>query len=210
MDTGLQTRINESISQANKGTLTTDALIRLVNDCIDQSPDRDIVHQFLDLAHFQEVAKIISAAGLTEDWLERIIQLIDHSQFHVGYMIEQRAQRYGEKTVFNMIHGDDLTTLSYQELWSKIQMTGKALSVLEKPEEPPVIGLLTHNQLNGALVDLACLSFGVRVIPIPLNSTSEHLSFILKQSEISHLFVGGKTGVRLWNEIQQNHDISLP
>ena len=167
MDTGLQTRINESISQANKGTLTADALIRLVNDCIDQSPDRDIVHQFLDLAHFQEVAKIISAAGLTEDWLERIIQLIDHSQFHVGYMIEQRAQRYGEKTVFNMIHGDDLTTLSYQELWSKIQMTGKALSVLEKPEEPPVIGLLTHNQLNGALVDLACLSFGVRVIPNP-------------------------------------------
>ena len=209
MDTELQTRINESISQANKGTLTADALIRLVNDCIDQSPDRDIVHQFLDLAHFQEVAKIISAAGLTEDWLERIIQLIDHSQFHVGYMIEQRAQRYGEKTVFNMIHGDDLTTLSYQELWSKIQMTGKALSVLEKPEEPPVIGLLTHNQLNGALVDLACLSFGVRVIPIPLNSTSEHLSFILKQSEISHLFVGGKTGVRLWNEIQQNHDISV-
>ena len=59
MDTGLQTRINETISQANKGILNADALIRLVNDCIDQSPDRDIMHQFLDLAHFQSVAKTI-------------------------------------------------------------------------------------------------------------------------------------------------------
>ncbi len=209
MDTGIQTRINESISQAKSGTLKADALIRLVNDCTDQSPDRDIIHQFLDLAHFREIAKIISSAGLADDWLDRIVKLIDSSQFHVGYMIEQRAKRYSEKTVFNLIHGDNLTTLSYQELWSKVQMTGKAISVLEKPEISPVIGLLTHNQLKGVLVDLACLSFGFRVIPIPLNSTSEHLSFILDQSEISHLFVGGKTGVRLWNEIQQNHDMSV-
>ncbi|HIN02499.1 MAG TPA: GNAT family N-acetyltransferase [Candidatus Marinimicrobia bacterium] len=209
MDTGLQTRINETISQANKGTLNADALIRLVNDCIDQSPDRDIMHQFLDLAHFQSVAKTISQAKVSEKWLERVVQLIDLSQFHTGYMIEQRAKRYGDITVFNMIHGDDLTTLSYKKLWLKIQFTGKALSVLEKPEEPPVIGLLTHNQLNGVLVDLACLSFGFRVIPIPLNSTSEHLSFILNQSEVSHLFVGGKTAIRLWNEVHHNHDISV-
>jgi hypothetical protein len=136
MDTGLQTRINESISQAKSGTLKADALIRLVNDCTDQSPDRDIIHQFLDLAHFREIAKIISSAGLAEDWLGRIVKLIDSSQFHVGYMIEQRAKRYSEKTVFNLIHGDNLTTLSYQELWSKVQMTGKAISVLEKPRTP--------------------------------------------------------------------------
>ena len=207
MDTGLQTRINESISQAYKGNLTADALIRLVNDCLDQSPDREIIHQFLDLAHFQSVAKIISKANVTEEWLEQVVRLIDLSQFHTGTMIQQRAKRYGDKTVFNMIRGDDLHTLSYSDLWSKIQMTGKALSVLGGPEKPPVIGLLTYNQLNGVLVDLACLSFGIRVIPIPLNSTSEHLSYILKQSEINHLFVGGKTAIRLWNEVHHNYDI---
>ena len=123
MDTGLQTRINESISQAYKGNLTADALIRLVNDCLDQSPDREIIHQFLDLAHFQSVAKIISKANVTEEWLEQVVRLIDLSQFHTGTMILQRAKRYGDKTVFNMIRGDDLHTLSYSDLWSKIQMT---------------------------------------------------------------------------------------
>ena len=67
MDTGLQTRINESISQAYKGNLTADALIRLVNDCLDQFPDRKIIYQFLDLAHIQSVAKTISEAKVAEE-----------------------------------------------------------------------------------------------------------------------------------------------
>ena len=209
MDTGLQTRISESITKAKNGTITADESIRLVNDCLDQSPDREIIHQFLDLAHFQSVSKIISKANLTEDWLKRVVQLIDHSQYHTGTLIEQRAKRYGKKTVFKIIRGENLQTVSYSDLWSKIQMTGKALSVLEKPENPPIIGLLTYNQLNGVLVDLACLSFGFRVIPIPLNSTNEHLSFILKQSKVTHLFVGGKTAIRLWNDVQPSHTISV-
>ena len=115
MDTGLQTRINESISQAYKGNLTADALMRLVNDCLDQSPDRKIINQLLDLAHIQSVAKTISKAKVTEEWLERVVQLIHLSQFHTGTMIEQRAKRYGDKTVFNMIHGNALHTKSYSD-----------------------------------------------------------------------------------------------
>ena len=64
MDTGLQTRINESISRAYKGNLNTDALMRLVNDCLDYSPDRKIMHHLLDLAHIQSVAKIIFISSL--------------------------------------------------------------------------------------------------------------------------------------------------
>ena len=113
MNTGLQNRINKSISQAYKGNLIADALMHLVNDCLDHPPDQKIIHQFLDLAHIQSVAKTISKAKVTEEWLERIVRLIHLSQYHTGTMIEQRAKRYGDKTVFNMIHGNDLHTMSY-------------------------------------------------------------------------------------------------
>ena len=179
METGLQTRISETIVQAKNNSLRADELMILVHDCIEQTPDRETIHYFLDLAHFQEVAETITTAKLTEEWLSKIVQLIEQSQFHLGYLIEQRAKRYRDKTVFNLIHGDDLTSISYKELWLKIQFTAKALSVLKQSDESLVIGLLTHNQLKGAYVDLACLSFGIRIIPIPLNSTTEHLSFIL-------------------------------
>ncbi|GIS55025.1 hypothetical protein Ct9H90mP29_20670 [bacterium] len=56
--------------------------------------------------------------------------------------------------------------------------------------------------MNCTLVDLACLSFGFKVVPIPLNATSEHVSFILEHSEITHLFLGGKKrGKDIWSDI---------
>ena len=59
--------------------------------------------------------------------------------------------------------------------------------------------------MNGALVDLACLSFGFKIIPIPLNSTSEHASYIINHSGITHLFVGGENAEKIWNDIRNSH-----
>ena len=61
--------------------------------------------------------------------------------------------------------------------------------------------------MNGALVDLACLSFGFKIIPIPLNSTCEHASYIINHSEITHLFIGGENAEQIWNDIRHSHDI---
>ena len=105
----------------------------------------------------------------------------------------------------NILEKGGLKTISYSSLWSLVIETGCALSSFEKETDRPItIGLLTHNQLNGVLVDLACLSFGIRVVPIPLNGTSDHTSYILDHAEITHLFIGGKTGGKLWNEDQSD------
>ena len=58
--------------------------------------------------------------------------------------------------------------MSYDSLWKKVIEVGKGLSLFSNHSKKPTIGLLTHNQFNGVLVDLACLSFGFKVVPIPL------------------------------------------
>ena len=209
MNTSIQKRIIKCLDDIQTENLTAEVLVDLMDDCLDQTDDKETIHLLLDLAHFQPVAEIMSKADLVEEWLEKIIQLIENSQFHVGYLLKQRAKRYNKKAVFNLINGNELETLSYETLWIRVQNTAEALSALGKNGETPVIGLLTHNQLNGVLVDLACLSFGYRNIPIPLNATAEHLSFILDQAKITHLFIGGKTGFRLWNDVHQNHNITI-
>ena len=67
--------------------------------------------------------------------------------------------------------------------------------------------MLSHNQYKTALVDLASLSFGIRIIPIPLNSTKEHFSYILKESKVDTLFLGGEKSVHLWNSISQDNEV---
>ena len=79
-------------------------------------------------------------------------------------------------------------------------LTANALQKVSKNKRP-VVGVLSHNQYKTALVDLASLSFGIRIIPIPLNSTKEHFSYILKESKVDTLFLGGEKSVHLWNSI---------
>ena len=41
--------------------------------------------------------------------------------------------------------------------------------MLPNEEKDPIIGLLSNNQYKSAILDLSCLSFGFRIVPIPLN-----------------------------------------
>lgn len=209
MDNGLQNRIKQIHSDLPDQIPSTDSLIRLMNDCIDQSPSKTTIHSFLKLAHHQSISKKIADSDLINNWLSTIIDMVISSNYHVGIMLKQRSDEYGTKPCFNIIRGNELDITTYNDLWENIVSIAKSISILDEPDRPPIIGILTYNQERCALVDLACLSFGFTIIPIPLNATIDHLSFILNQSEITHLFIGGKTGVKLWNKIYENHSIKL-
>ena len=127
--------------------------------------------------------------------------LIKRSNYHIGYMLDQRSNRYGNDIAINIVNEGKIKSLSYFTLWSLIKEVGCSLSVLEQDQKRPVIGILSQNQLNCILVDLACLAFGFKIVPIPVNATSKHVSFILEHSEVTHLFLGGKKGNDMWSDI---------
>ena len=46
-------------------------------------------------------------------------------------------------------------------------------------------------------------------MPIPLNSTKEHLSYIINEANVTHLFIGGDKAIRLFNSVSKNHQIKI-
>ena len=208
MSFDIQLRINQASKSAKENNINSDELVKLLNDCIHQEPSSVLIHKLLDLAHLNTVTKTISKSTNQEIWLTQLIQLIKKSNYNFGILLKQRAEFYCQKNAIITIHNGQLQTISYSILWEKIIKAGKALSHFEKFSDNLVIGLLTNNQINGAVIDLACLSFGIKVIPIPLNSTSQHVSYIIDHGEINHLFIGGKTGLKLWNEVKNQHELT--
>ena len=207
MNFELNARISQIRESAKKNNLQNGELINLVEDCISQKVDNNTFHEILDIAHLSTVSKYISESKQIDIWLHYIVQIIKLSNYSVGFLLQQRAEKYGDKTAFYIIEDGKIQTISYTILWKKIIEIGKGLSLFKHNGKKPVIGLLTHNQLNGVLVDLACLSFGITIVPIPLNSTEEHISYIINHSEISHIFIGGKNGKNLWRKIKTSHPI---
>ena len=202
MNTKLQSRIYQLRESAINNSFKSDELLNLIKDCISQRPSNEYFHQLLEIAHISNVSKNINKSKQTDIWFKYLLEIIKISRFNVGYLLKQRAEVYKNKAALHIIKKGKVYNVSYDSLWKRVIEVGKGLSLFNNQGKKPTVGLLTHNQLNGALVDLACLSFGYKVVPIPLNSTPEHVSYIINHSEISHLFIGGNTGDRVWNEIK--------
>ena len=207
MNSELKSRLFHIEESANKNNLQFKELINLVKDSLSNRANNEIFHEILDIAHLSNISNLIYRTKQTEIWFNYLVEIIKISNYNVGFLLRQRANRYQEKIAFQILKNGKTQNITYMSLWKKIIEVGKSLNTFKNNEKYPVIGLLTHNQLNGALVDLACLSFGIKVIPIPLNSTEEHVSYIIEHAEISHLFIGGKNGENLWNRIKNSHSI---
>ena len=207
MNTELQSRISKARESALKNDFHYRELLDIAKDCITHNAKKELLHQILDIAHLSNVSISIYKSKQIDIWFNYILEIIKLSNFNVGCLLKQRSKSYKNKIAFHIIKKGHLLEITYSTLWEKVIEVGKGIHSFNYQKEKPIIGLLTHNQLNGVLVDLACLSFGVKVIPIPLNVTAEHASYIIEHSGISHLFIGGENGEKIWNEIKETHTI---
>ena len=209
MDSNILARIREIQSVINSKKLTPEDLLKVTELCIKYKPKKEIIHELLDLTHLHQISIAIAKSSIVEQWLYNLTILIRLSNYNLGYIIAQRAQRYNLKTVFKYYKDDQIQKMNYSQLWKSIKVIAKSILNLRIKDEQLVIGIFSPNQLRSTLVDLSCLSFGFKVIPIPMNVTSNHLDYIIKHSEINHLFINSKSAVKLWNEIQSRHPIKV-
>tara|TARA_B100001250_G_scaffold411758_1_gene441162 strand:+ start:1589 stop:6160 length:4572 start_codon:yes stop_codon:yes gene_type:complete len=209
MDKNILKRIREIHSTSHSNSIRAKDVLEISNLCIKHKPKKEIIHELLDAAHLSQISILIANSPYEEQWLNNLSVLIKLSNYHLGYIIAQRAEKYSSKTVFKYHDNNQIQKMNYKQLWEKVKIIAKGILNLRIKDKTLNIGIFSPNQLKSALVDLACLSFGFKVIPIPLNVTSKHLTYILKHSEISHLFINGKRAIKLWNEIDYKHPIKV-
>ena len=169
-------------------------LLKKASDLLESDSDQKTIHDFLELGHLPIINNEIFNSKNVDEWFDIIHKLIIKSKLTVGHLINQRARYYDNKICFKVINGNNIESYSYKEIWHKIIQTGQALSYIEsKNDNDIVVGIFTENSLRGALIDLSCLSFHFPVVPIPVTTTAEHFDFIINNSEITHLFIGGNS-----------------
>ena len=132
MDSMLQNQINKACNDVENGTAMVENLIRLIDICIEKKPNKETIHSVLDLAHTQAVVQSIYNEDLITEWFEKLVNLIDISQFHTGYLIKQRAERYNTKSVFNIIKGETISMVCLQNNIVKLTPFKKAIKGITK------------------------------------------------------------------------------
>lgn len=190
-------QIKALLLNAREGSASAPELFSAGNE-VENSSSPAGIHKFLELGHLPAVNQAIKQSGQIEEWFDLLLKLIQKSNYNFGTLFKQRAETYREKILFKSFKGDDVFELSYEQAWQQVQLIGKSL--ISRKVEKLCVGIFTHNSLRGALVDLACLTFHIRVVPISINLSANHIKYVINHSKITHLFLGDQKALHTLKE----------
>lgn len=184
------------IDNAFRGDINLNNLFDTALTLLDSS-DQKSIHKFLTIGHISYINRTIYQKNKINEWFDLLHQLIMKSKFDVYELIKQRAEYYENKPLFQDIIENKVVPISYRDVWKTLQYIGSYFATnLSKND---TIGILTPNRLNGALIDLACICYHIRVVPIPINLSADHLDYVLDHADITHLFTGSEDARDLLN-----------
>ena len=205
--TEIKHKITNLLKSIEAGNVQYKNLEETLDYILNNNVSKNDAFSFLDLMHLSSISKNIASHD-SNQWAMKIAQVIEKHNFHTGQLLLQREKRYKDKIAIHTIDGDKRQDITYSKLWNDVLKTSIAIKKASNNQKA-TIGILSHNQYKSAVVDLACLSSGIRIIPIPLNATREHLIFITKESNITHLFLGGEKAIQLWSSTKYDDELII-
>ncbi len=156
-----------------------------------------VAHDTIDLARLKTVRQAAYPADAGSPggrWLDHIIQLIDQTDFTLARMFRQRAAQYKGKPLFVVPHWDRVTEYTWEQVAESTEQIARG--ILDLVGDNPRVALFSPNRIEGALVDLACLTNGIFNTIVPANAVESQLRHIVVESGVHVLFVSGSHQVR--------------
>ncbi len=150
---------------------------------------REFAWKLLDIFRRSVLLCRIVDADATEAWADRILDLVEASNFTFGHLLAQRAAGYGERTLFRVSVGGSSRNLSWRQVAGRVDLIARSLLALSADIDGRPIGILSKNSVEMALIDLACLSSGIVNIVVPATSTETDVAYILDHADVGALLV---------------------
>ena len=174
--------------------LPLDALERLADRCTERLVVGDRVAQgtawqLLDVLRRSRLLCRIAEAGTTEPWSERILALVEGSNFTFCRLFSQRATNYGERTLFRVPTDGTSRRISWRQAAGRVDLIARSLLAVIADTGDRPLAILSNNSLEMALVDLACLSSGIVNVMVPATATETDVAFILEHAKVGALVV---------------------
>ncbi|MFZ1289150.1 MAG: GNAT family N-acetyltransferase [Melioribacteraceae bacterium] len=144
----------------------------------------------LNFLNFFRNSEFLKKILENKNWTNLLSKIIEETNFNTRKMFQQRLHQYGKKVLFKVLKGENIQDYNWNEVNKIIGSYSQSLSVLlEQHIEKPRVAFLLENSFTMALLDIACLNSGIINVMIPANSVSQHISYILKQTECDVILI---------------------
>lgn len=147
------------------------------------------VWRLLDVARRPGMLRQIAERDVVPIWSDRILALVNASDFTFARLLEQRVRVYGPRALFRVGRGHGARGVTWDDASSHVDRIARGLLALVHEHGERRIAILSENRLEMALLDLACLSTGLVNVMLPTHSTPEQVSYMLGHAGVGFVFV---------------------
>ena len=169
-----------------------DRLIERLARLPDDEDLRSHAWRLLDVVRRTGMLRQIGARDLVSEWSDRILALVDSSDFTFWRLFQQRVRLYGPRALFRVGRGQSARSVSWDDVASQVDRIARGLLSLVDEHGERRVAILSENRLEMVLVDLACLSAGLVNVMLPTQSTPEDVGYMLGHAQVGFVFVSGQ------------------
>ena len=155
--------------------------------------DLNLAEGLLDALRVRPLRQRIAEIGATDEWAERLTQLIESCNFTFPKLFRQRAERHPSRTLFIIPGRKGARNITWRQVAGRVDLLARGLIALTKDDpEGSTIAILSRNGLDMALTDLACLTSGLVNVMIPATATEADVAYILNHAKVSTVIVSSR------------------
>jgi len=150
---------------------------------------RKTAWQLLDVLRRSALLCRFRDAGTTDLWAERILALVETSDFTFAHLFAQRVSGYGERPLFKVPSGGSDRVITWRQASGRVDILARSLMAITVETGDRPVAILSRNSLDMALVDLACLTSGIVNVMVPATATEADVAYILDHARVGALVV---------------------
>jgi long-chain acyl-CoA synthetase len=151
--------------------------------------NRDAAWDLLELARDVGLRRRIAADGVTDDWSDCILRLVDGSDFTFARLFAQRVACSGARPLFLVPGADGTRTVTWNQVAGRVDLIARGLLALTASTGDRPVAILSENRLEMAILDLACLASGIPNVMIPATATEADVDYILRHAGVGTVVV---------------------
>ena len=116
-----------------------------------------------------------------DPWTQLVLRVVREADYAFGDVLRSREET-DPRTVALRVLGPDPCEVTVGDLARRTRAIARALLALVDADPEAKVAILSEGCLDAALCDLACLSNGMVVFPLPANAVAEQVVYMLRHS----------------------------
>lgn len=167
------------------------SLLEVAESLLSEGPpnpeDRETWFRYLNETRRSQFLLALPAPKIRNRWAETTYPLIRHLGYGFRELMEDRVAEHPDRTLFQEMEAGEARHWSYEAIHRRVRTM--AAVFWSGQADPPRVAILSENTLDGACVDLACLSYDILVTPLNPHFNAENLGWILDELKINTVVV---------------------